>query len=125
MVKKYPLEANGLDITNLVQADSYETALVPVYGETIITMDGIERTCVIRKRGEVSFEVNPQTASAAAALCEALLKYPVKMRYHCLQRNTEVLADMKLSSVSARHLSRVRFAGCEWNEIGKITLTEL
>ena len=125
MEDKYTLVVNDVDLTNLVEIDSYATSLDLVYGDSIRTLDGVEHVSVLRYRGVVKFSLNPMPAAKYAAVCEALLETPLQVCYHCLQRNTEILAKMKLSSTTAKHLGRVRFAGQKWHEISSITLTEL
>lgn len=124
-IEKYQVIVNGLDITSVIDADSYETSLEPVYGESVTTMDGVEHTTVLRNRGNLSFGFNSLTVEKTAEVCTALLSLPAKVTYHCLQRHAEVIATMKLDSVSAQHLSRVRFGGARWNELGAITFKEL
>lgn len=125
MAGKPKLVVNGLDITDRVDIDSYATSLEPVYGDTVTTMDGVEHIAVIRYKGVVKFALNPQTDTATAELCSALLTGAIEVHYHCLQRNTEIIANMRIDGISAQYLGRVRFTGRKWNEIPAITLTEL
>ena len=109
----------------MVAVDSYSTSVIPVYGESIVTMDGVEHSSVLRNKGTVTFTPNPQTDTATEELCAVLLSGIMQVQYYCLQRNAEIIASMKLSGVSAQHLGRIRFGGRKWNEIPAITLTEL
>lgn len=122
---KYLVEINGKEIGQMVEIDSYSTSLDPVYGDSVTTMDGVEHVAIIRYRGTVKFALNPRTDASTAEICALLLESPLQVRYHCLQRNTEVLARMKINSLSAQYLGRVRYGGRKWNEIPAITLKEL
>lgn len=121
----YTFKVNNTDYSGLIERDSYETSLSPVYGETITTMDGVGHTAVLRFRGEVSFELNPSTAANTAAFATDLLNAPVEVQYHCLQRNATVTAQMVLDGVSAQYLSRCLHLGLSWNQISSIKLKEL
>lgn len=125
MAVDYVLKVNGVDFGRMVEIDSYHTSLEPVYGDSVTTMDGVEHIAVIRYRGAVEFTLNPQTDTASEKAFAALLKSPLEVYYHCLQRNADVIASMKLDSISAQHLGRARFCGRKWNEIPPITLMEL
>lgn len=118
-------KVNNVDYSGMIERDSYETSLSPVYGETITTMDGIGHTAVLRFRGELSFKLNPSTAAATAAFVTDLLNAPVDVQYHCLQRNQDVSAQMVLDGVSAAYLSRCLYGGASWNQIDSIKLKEL
>lgn len=124
-VEKYRIDVNGVDITDAVEVDSYQTSYDPVYGESITTMDGVEHTVLLRHRGRVSFALNPQTEKMAKKICAAFEKMPAYVCYSCLQRNTEVYANMRLDSMSAQSMGRVRFGGAKWVDIGSVTLQEL
>ena len=125
MAGKYPVIVGGVDITHMIEIDSYETALVPVYGGSVTTMDGVEHVAIIRYKGQCSFAVNPLTDTQTAQLSTLLSSGTLEVQYHCLQRNTTIIATMRTDGVTARHLGRVRYAGKKWNELAAITFTEL
>lgn len=116
---------NNTDYSNMVERDSYQTSLEPVYAETIQTMDGVNHTALLRTRGSIRLRFNPQTDSDTAALCSALLAAPCEVQYRCLQRDVDVTALMVVDTISAQYLSRCLYLGDEWNQIESITLTEL
>lgn len=124
-IERYQIIVNDLDISKMIDADSYETSLEPVYGDSVTTMDGVEHITVLRNRGTLSFGFNSLTAEKTAEVCAALLAIPAKVQYRCLQRNIDVIATMRPDDVSAQHLYRARFGGARWNELGSITFTEL
>ena len=121
----FTFKVNNVDYSGMIERDSYETSLSPVYGETITTMDGIGHTAVLRLRGEVSFKLNPSTSAKTAAFAADLLNAPVEVKYHCLQRNQDVTVQMVLDGVSAQFLSRCLYGGASWNQLESITLKEL
>lgn len=125
MATKYPLEINGVDFSQMVERDSYETSVQKVYSAAVTTMDGVDHVEPLRNRGTLTVKFNPQTAANTAKLCEVLLESPLHVLYHCLQRNTDVYANMIIDGVSSRFLSRVLYAGQEWNETESIKFKEL
>ncbi|MCI7638217.1 MAG: hypothetical protein MSS60_00095 [Clostridiales bacterium] len=122
---KYKIEVNGVDITDAVEIDSYQTAYNPVYGETITTMDGVDHVVLLRRRGSVSFALNPQTEKMTERICSAFENLPAYVHYHCLQRHADVYANMRLDGLSAQSLGRIKFGGAKWVDLGSITLQEL
>jgi hypothetical protein len=125
MANKYPLIIGGVDITDMVEIDSYKTTLIPVVGGSVTTMDGVTHKSIIREKGHVEFAVNPQTDLQTAKLNSALKNGITEVKYHCTLRNTTIIATMEADKPTARHLGRVRYGGAKWNELSAITLTEL
>ena len=123
--KRQKLIVNSVDLSKYVERDSYETSLAPVYGETVQTLNGVEHTALLRLKGAIKVGLNPQTASDTATICTALLNSPCQVIYHCLQRNADVSAQMKVNSITATFLSRCLMYGADWNDVEDITLTEL
>ena len=122
---RYTFIVNGNDYTGLVERDSYRTAVTPVYGETIQTLDGVGHTALLRVKGSLTVKLNPQTAAQTAAICADLLNAPCEVQYKCLQRNVNVTALMVLDAVSAMFLSRCMYLGQKWNDVDEIVLKEL
>ena len=122
---RYTFIVNGNDYTGLVERDSYRTAVTPVYGETIQTLDGVGHTALLRVKGSLTVKLNPQTAAQTAAICADLLNAPCEVQYKCLQRNVNVTALMVLDVVSAMFLSRCLYLGQKWNDVDEIVLKEL
>lgn len=122
---RYTFIVNGNDYTGLVERDSYRTAVTPVYGETIQTLDGVGHTALLRVKGSLTVKLNPQTAAQTAAICADLLNAPCEVQYKCLQRNVNVTALMVLDAVSAMFMSRCLYLGQKWNDVDEIVLKEL
>lgn len=122
----YPFELDDVDFSHMVERDSYSTALEPVFSESITTIDKRIHKQLIRNRGTITVGLNPQTAADTQALCTALLKSSILVKYHCLQRHMDVYAQMVLdSTLTAAYLSRCLYRGEKWNEMQSITLMEL
>lgn len=121
----YTLTINGVDFTNMVERDSYTTAKIPVYSDPVITMDGITHVALLRNKGEIRFEFNPQNADDTATACAALLLMPCMVYYFNLQDQEYQYAKMTVDQQSAQYLSRCLYRGEKWNQMSSITLTEL
>lgn len=121
----YTLTVNGVDFTQFVERDSYATSKIPVYTDSIVTMDGVEHLKLLRNKAEITFSFNPQNAANTKIICEALLNQPCVVYYFNLQTQTYTTANMKIDKQTAQFLSRCLFVGLDWNGLADITLTEL
>lgn len=121
----YTLTINGVDFTSMVERDSYRTSKIPVYSESIMTMDGVTHVALLRNKGEISFDLNPQNATDTASACTALLIMPCVVRYYDIQTQAYVNATMVIDQQTAQYLSRCLYKGERWNQMESITLTEL
>ena len=86
-IHKFPLVVNGVDLTDMVERDSYETTIDPVIGASVTTMDGVDHVAVIRYKGEIRVSLNPKTEAEVQTAMAALMVQPMEVYYHCLQRN--------------------------------------
>ena len=118
-------KVNNTDYSGYVERDSYSTSVIPVYSDSITTLDGVEHKTLKRLKGRLNITLNPQNAANTALICSDLLSSPVEVQYHCLQRNVDVTANMAVDTVSADFLSRCLYRGESWNGLESITLTEL
>lgn len=125
MAIDYAFSINGKDFSQMVERDSYETTVTPIYSSALTTMDGVDHLVKVRDRGSVAAGLNPQSEADVADICDTLLAGPVEVFYHCLVRNMDRYATMIVDSLTARNLSRCRARGLKWHEVGTITLTEL
>jgi hypothetical protein len=121
----YTLTINGVDFTDKIERDSYTTKKIPVYSQSIVTMDGITHVTNLRNKSEISFSLNPQNATDTATLCTALLTMPCEVYCFSLQTQVYELKNMMIDSQSAEYLSRCLYRGERWNQMDSITLTEL
>lgn len=121
----YTFTLNGTDFSGIVNGNDYNTSLIPVYGEKITTLDGVDHVRVLRHKGSVTVGINGLTDEQLETLSAALSNSPITVEYHCLQRNDDVTATMIPNEQTARFLQKVWFGGLNWNEVGAITLTEL
>lgn len=121
----YDFTINGVDFKPFVERDSYNTSKIPVYSDSIVTMDGVEHLTLLRNKGEITFSFNPQNAANTQAACNALLVMPCEVYYFNLQTQQYELAIMRIDQQSARFLSYCLAYGLDWNQMTDITLTEL
>ena len=96
----YTLIINGHSYAYQVKRYTYQTDRVPVDTERITTMDGVDHVVVIRHKGVLRFEVNPQTEANYKTLCDDLSAGVMTVKYHCLQTNSDVTQTMKVSTLS-------------------------
>ena len=121
----YTLTINGVDFTSMVERDSYRTSKIPVYSDSVMTMDGVTHVALLRNKNEISFEMNPQNASETETACNALLSTPCRVELFSLQSQQYETVYMTLTQQSANYLSRCYHKGLRWNQLDSITLTEL
>lgn len=121
----YTLTINGVDFTSMVERDSYQTRKIPVYSDSVTTLDGVTHVVLIRNKGEIEFEFNPQNAEKTAEACSALLMMPCGVYYFDLLTQDYVYANMVIDQQSAQYLSRCLYRGEKWNQMESIVLTEL
>lgn len=121
----YTLTINGTDFTGMIERDSYSTKKVAVFSEAVVTMDGVTHLSLIRNKAEISFKLNPQTASDTATASAALLSMPCEVYYFNLQDQQYEYANAVIDAQSATYLSRCLQGNLRWNQIDAVTLTEL
>lgn len=121
----YTVKINNLSISEDIERDSYQTSTIPVYSDSVQTMDGVEHLVLLRNKGSLSFALNPRTATRTATICTALLTQPCTVAYFDLEANANKNATMSIDQHSAKYLSRCLSQGLKWNEFDTITLTEL
>lgn len=121
----YTLTINGVDFTDAIRFDSYSTKKIPVYSQSVQTLDGVTHVALLRNKGQVTFTLNPKNAEATETLVDALLAIPCTVYYFNLQTQLYETANMTLDEVSADFLARCKFLGKKWSQTGQITLEEL
>ena len=126
----YRFKASGVDLASYVERDGYTTAVTPVFTDKVTTMDGVDHCSLLRLRGSVTVKLNPQSDTAAARICAALLQHPVTVEYFCLQRQAVVVASICQNrcnppAQTAQFLSRCLAGGQRWVQAKSITLEEL
>ena len=122
---EYTYTINGTDFSGYVARGSYSTGLIPVYGDTITTLDGVDHVVIRRYKGFLTHDVNALTETQLETLAAALMDAPLTVTYHCLQRGTDVTATMIPGNQTARHLADCLYGDEAWNKVETITLTEL
>ena len=121
----YTLKINNVDFTGKIERDSYVTAKIPVYSDSVMTLDGVTHVANLRNKGQVSFSLNPQNALDTSTLSAALLVMPCTVYYFSLQTQAYETVRMMIDQQSAEYLSRCLYGGLKWNQMTTITLTEL
>lgn len=92
---------NGTDFSGYITKYGYETAVIPVFAESVQTLDGVEHTAIIRYKGQVHITIRPLTGSEWSTLHTALSQGILTVVYYCIQRNTNITAYMRLDEMSA------------------------
>ena len=116
---------NGIDFSEYIDKNGYATKLMPVFSETITTLDGVDHKALIRKKGAITVKLNTLNETQLSTLATTVLNAPATVAYHCLERDADVSALMAPSEITARHLADCLYNGKNWHEVGDITLTEL
>lgn len=111
-------EVNGTDFSALVHKNGIRTYLEPVYSGEITTLAKVRRRSLKRWRGILHVTLNDLAEKDSAALCAALMAYPLQVRYYCWQRRQVVTEAMSLDPFAREQL--LRDAGERW--IAGVTL---
>lgn len=121
----YTLTINGVNFMPYIERDSYKTSKIPVYSESVMTIDGYSHVALLRNKNEISFEFNPQNSEDISICANALLSLPCEVYFYSLQTQQYEYANMTLTQQVAQYLSRCLYRGERWNQAELITLTEL
>lgn len=105
-------EVNGQDFSALVHKNGIRTFLEPVYSGEITTLAKVRRRAFKRWRGILHVTLNDLEEKDSARLCQALLNYPLTVRYYCWQRQQVVSEVMSLDPYAREQL--LRDAGERW-----------
>lgn len=98
----YTLKINGTDFGTKVQKYTYETALTPVYSDTVTTMDKKDHAVIVRWRHGLKLVLNPMSEADAAALNTALsLSDITSVKFTSLQLGTDVTCNMTVEAGEA------------------------
>ena len=95
----YTFEINDVDFAPLVKKYSYSTDRIPVESQRVTTMDGVDHVAVIRYRGVLTLQINPQDETTFKTFCEAVAAGVLKVKYRCLQTETDVTQYMTVSGM--------------------------
>lgn len=95
----YTFEINDVDFASLVKKYSYSTDRIPVESQRVTTMDGVDHVAVIRYRGVLTLQINPQDETTFKTFCEEVAAGVLKVKYRCLQTKTDVTQYMTVSGM--------------------------
>ena len=98
----YTFKINNVDYSSLVKLYSYSTDRIPVESARVTTMDGVDHVAVIRYRGILSVEINPQDETTFASFCAAVAAGVLSVKYTCLQTKTDVTQNMTVSGMPGK-----------------------
>ena len=114
---------DGVDFSSYLTKYGYSTQYTPVFSNSVQTIDGVEHVAVVRYRGALTVTIRPLTGDEWAILSSALANGILTVEYTCIQRNTDVEAQMRLDDMSANtvliNASRTLFGDT------RLTFTEL
>ena len=102
----YTLTINGVNFTPYIERDSYKTSKIPVYSESVMTIDGYSHVALLRNKNEISFEFNPQNSEDISICANAFLSLPCEVYFYSLQTQQYEYANMTLTQQAAQYLSR-------------------
>lgn len=122
-MNKYLFTVNGKDFSDMVEKYGYETALIPVFSRSVMTLDKVEHTKLVRRRGQLTVMLNPVSEQRIKALSEELSSMPVKIGYHNFQLGQDVVQEMKTEAISTG-LALIT-AAQDWLTSTSVTFNEL
>lgn len=115
----YTFEVNGTSYASLVKKYSYTTDRIPVETNRVTTMDGVDHVAIIRYRGVLNLEINPQEEATFQAFCAAIASGVLTVKYHCMQTNADVTQQMTVSGMPGA----LAIQNASRRVIGGLTLT--
>jgi len=95
----YTFEINDVSFASIVKKYSYSTDRIPVESPRVTTMNGVDHVAIIRYRGVLSLEINPQDETSFNSFCAAVAAGVLKVKYRCLQTKTDVTQYMTVSGM--------------------------
>lgn len=118
-MNKFPFYVNGVDFSSLVHKYGYQTDRVPVFSESVRTLDGVDHFSLLRTRGVLIVRLNPAEKSTLQQLAEELQILPVKVKYHSFQTGTTEEENMVANGMPLALLLSAN--GKDW--LGGVELT--
>lgn len=115
----YTFEINDTSFASIVKKYSYSTDRIPVESPRITTMDGVDHVAVIRYKGVLTVEINPQDETDFNTFCAAVAAGVLKVKYRCLQTKTDVTQYMTVSGMPGALVIK----NASRNVIGGLVLT--
>lgn len=107
---------NTVDYSSYLTKYGYSTTYIPVFADSVTTLDGVEHTAVIRYRGSLTVTLRPMTATEWATFSAALAGI-LSITYTNIQKGTDVTANMRMDDYSADtvliNASRTLFGNCQ------------
>lgn len=112
-----------VDYSTYLTKYGYQVKEIPVFSNSVQTLDGVEHVAVIRYRKVLTVTIRPLTATEWATLFTALSPGILSITFTVPQSNTDLTASMKMDGASAElaliNSSRTLYADTQ------LTFTEL
>lgn len=122
----FTVSINGVSISKWIERDSYVTSSVPVFTETVTTMDFVDHAKIGRWKGALSFSLNPMSAADTITFATALKSaMPATVIYKDLDTGNQKTATMRLDGTSVSHLSRCLYLNTAWRQREPLQFTEM
>ena len=106
-----------VDYSSYLTKYGYSTTYTPVYADSVITLDKVEHTVLIRHRGALTVTLRPMTATEWATFAAAISGGILTITYTNIQTGADVTANMRLDEYSAEtvliNASRTLYGGCQ------------
>lgn len=96
----YTFKIGTTDYSTYLTKYGYATTLEPVYSDSMVDLAGVEHTAVLRYKGTLTVTLKPMEGTSWATLATALMTGILEITYTCLQRNSDIIASMRLDAVS-------------------------
>lgn len=90
-----------VDYSTYLTKYGYQVKEIPMFSDSVQTLDGVEHVAVIRYRKELTVTIRPLTATEWATLFTALSSGILSITFTVPQANTDVTANMRMDEVSA------------------------
>lgn len=96
----YTFKIGTTDYSGYLTKYGYATTLEPVYADSMVDLAGVEHTAVLRYKGTLTVTLRPLEGTSWATLASSLMGGILEITYTCLQRNSTIIASMRLDTVS-------------------------
>ena len=89
-----------VDYSTYLTKYGYQVKEIPVFSESVQTMDGVEHVAVIRYKKALTVTIRPLTATEWATFFTALSTGILSITFTGPQANTDLTANMRLDEAS-------------------------
>lgn len=94
----YTFKVNSTNLASYVERYSYSTAKIPVYSDTVTTLDGVDHAVIIRWKHQLTVTLNPMSEATLATVQAALGNATVaSVQFASLQDGSVVTKNMRIT----------------------------